>query len=179
MKVFIVTLAVVILYTFTIVFNQDYRQAQRATIGVKYVCEELSATGSLFYDVEQFGDGLTVYNTEQSMVAIRDQITHLISFDSVRNPIPGSYWTDQMNYIVYFYDDLLERKIYINGDLSSSEDFTYPYSHLDLWTNYNYIVNDPVVIVTINAGIPKYRYPFLNEIPDIVRSSSHVLDDRQ
>jgi len=35
MKVFIVTLAVVILYTFTIVFNQDYRQAQRATIGVK------------------------------------------------------------------------------------------------------------------------------------------------
>ena len=134
MKVFIITLAVVVLYTFTIVFTQDYRQAQRNSYRVKYVCEELSATAATFYDREQYAEGYTVFDTGQGIRAIEDQLTKLLSVDHSGNPIPGSYWSDALHYRVYFYDDLFERKEYTDGSLTGTDSFSYPYSHTDEWT---------------------------------------------
>ena len=57
MKIFIITVAVVIVYSFTMVFAQDYRQAQRNSYRLKYVCEELSATGASFYNLEDYSKG--------------------------------------------------------------------------------------------------------------------------
>jgi len=177
-KVFIITLAVVILYTFTIIFTQDYRQAQRNSYRVKYVCEELSASGATFYDRQWYAEGYTVFNTEQGMRAIEDQLFSLLSVDGGGNPVPGSYWSDALHYMVYFYDDLLERKEYTDGNLTGSDFFSYPYSHNDKWTGYNTIVTCPTVIVTINASIGKFRLDFLDSLPDIIRSASHEWENR-
>ena len=61
MKIFIITVAVLIVYSFTMVFAQDFRQAQRNSYRLKYVCEELSATAASFYDLEDYSEGYTIF----------------------------------------------------------------------------------------------------------------------
>lgn len=95
-------------YTFTITFTQNYREAQRNSYRLKYACEELSASAATFYDMEQYSEGYTVFDTGQGIKVIEDQITNLLSVDGNRNPLPDSYWTGTLHYMVYFYDDSLE-----------------------------------------------------------------------
>ena len=178
MKIFIVTVAVVILYTFTLVFTEDYRQAQRVSYRLKYVCEELSATGASFYDQEKYGEGYTVFNTDEGIKAIKDQITKLLSVDSDLAPVSNSYWSKNMEYKVYFYDDSGICKVFYNGDLEREEPFSYGSEHKDDWTSYNEVIGDPTVVVTINAGPGRFRIKILDPIPDIIRSSSHEWEER-
>jgi len=177
-KIFITALAVIVLYTFTITFTQDYRQAQRNSYRLKYACEELSATAATFYDVEQYSEGYTVFDTDQSIKAIKDQIINLLSVDENGNPLSGSYWTGTLHYMVYFYDDSLVMKVYTDGEFISSKSFLYPYSHKDHWTKYNAIITSPIVVVTINAGAPRFRLKLFSNLPDVIRSVSHVWENR-
>lgn len=178
MKVFIVTVAVVILYSFIVVFAQDYRQAQRVSYRLKYACEELSSTGASFYDQEKFGEGYTVFNTEEGIKAIKDQLTNLLSIDSNLAPVSNSYWSKNMNYKVYFYDDSGICKVYTNGSLAREESFSYGQLHKDDWASYDAVISDPTVVVTINAGPGRFRLKILDPLPDIIRSSSLEWEER-
>ncbi len=178
MKIFIITLAVIVLYTFTITFTQDYRQSQRNSYRLKYACEELSASAATFYDMEHYSKGYTVFDTGQGIRAIEDQIITLLSVDGDGNPIPDSYWTGALHYMVYFYDDSLVMKVYTDGVFTSSKSFSYPYSHKDQWTNYNAIITSPTVVVTINAGASRFRLKLFDNLPDVIRSASHEWEDR-
>ena len=177
MKIFITALAVIVLYSFTITFTQDYRQAQRNSYRVKYACEELSASAATFYDREQYSEGYTVFDTDQGIKAIEDQITDLLSVDRNGNPISDSYWTDTLHYMVYFYYDSLDMKVYTDGVLTSTNSFSYPYSHKNQWTNYDAIITSPTVVVTINSGVGRFRLKLLGNLPDVIRSASHVWEN--
>ena len=178
MKIFIVTIAVVILYSFTLVFTEDYRQAQRVSYRLKYVCEELSATGASFYDQEKYGEGYTIFNTDEGIKAIKDQITKLLSVDSDLAPVSNSYWSKNIEYKVYFYDDSGIFKVFYNGNLEREEPFSYGSEHKDDWTSYNEVIGDPTVVVTINAGPGRFRIKILDPILDMIRSSSHEWEER-
>ncbi|MBC8390352.1 MAG: hypothetical protein H8E13_20180 [Actinobacteria bacterium] len=178
MKIFIITVAVVIVYSFTMVFAQDYRQAQRNSYRLKYVCEELSATGAAFYDLEDYSEGYTIFNTEEGISAIKEQITNLLSVDGGLTPVDNSYWLEPIKYKVYFYDDSEVCKVYSDGSFERKEAFTYGNTHEDDWTVYNKVISDPTVVVSINAGPARFRVKFLDAIPDIIRSSSHEWEGR-
>ncbi len=178
MKILIITVAVVILYSFSIVFSQDYRQAQRNSYRLKYVCEELSSTGASFYDLEDYSEGYTIFNTEEGIKAIEEQLTNLLSVDSSMTPIENSYWSKNIKYMVYFYDDSGICKVYANGSLEREEAFSYGNKHLDDWTRYNTVISDPTVVVSINAGPASFRLRFLDKLPDIIRSASHEWEGR-
>lgn len=173
MKIFIITVAVVILYSFTVVFGQDYRQAQRNSYRLKYVCEELSCTGASFYDRGQYSEGYTVFNTGEGIKAVEDQLPNLLSVDGSLTPASNSYWSKNIKYKVYFYDDSGICKVYTNGNPDREEVFTYGDTHTDDWTSYNTVISDPTVVVTINAGPGRLRLKILDPLPDIIRSSSH------
>jgi len=177
-KIFIITVAVVILYSFTVVFTQDYRQAQRNSYRLKYVCEELSAAGASFFDREEYSEGYTIFDTEEGIRAIGDQLTSLLSVESSMTPAANSYWSKNMQYKVYFYDDSGICKIYTNGSLEKEEVFAYGDLHKDDWTPYDTVISDPTVVVTINAGPGRFRLKFLDPLPDIIRSSSHEWEGR-
>lgn len=168
----------IVLYSFTITFTQDYRQTQRNSYWLKYACEELSATAATFYDKEQYSEGYTVFDTEQGIRAIKDQITNLLSVNGNGNPIPESYWTDTLHYMVYFYDDLQIMNVYTDGEFSSSKSFSYPFSHIDWWTDYNTVITSPTVVITINAGAPRFRLKLFGNLPNIIRSASHIWKNR-
>jgi hypothetical protein len=178
MKIFIITVAVVIVYSFTMVFAQDYRQAQRNSYRLKYVCEELSATGAAFYDLEDYSEGYTIFNTEEGIKAIKDQLINLLSVDSSLTPIDNSYWLEPIKYKVYFYDDSGVCKVYSNGSFEREKAFMYGSTHEDDLTAYNTVIFDPTVVVSINAGSARFRVKFLDVIPDIIRSSSHEWEGR-
>jgi hypothetical protein len=178
MKIFIITVAVVIVYSFTMVFAQDYRQAQRNSYRLKYVCEELSATGAAFYDLEDYSEGYTIFNSEEGIRAIKEQITSLLSVDSSLTPVDNSYWLEPIKYMVYFYDDSGVCKVYSNGSFEREEAFMYGSTHKDDWTAYNTVISDPTIIVSINAGPARFRVKFLDLLPDIIRSSSHEWEGR-
>ncbi len=173
MKVFIVTVAVVILYSFIVVFALDYRQAQINSYRLKYACEELSSTGASFYDQEKFGEGYTVFNTEEGINAIKEQMVSLLSIDSDLTPLDNSYWSKKMEYKVYFYDDSGICKVYTNGSPDKEESFSYGQLHKDDWTSYAAVISDPTVVVTINSGPGRFRLKILDPLPDTIRSSSH------
>ena len=80
--------------------------------------------------------------------------------------------------MVYFYDDSLEKKEYTDGSLTGTDFFSYPYSHNDSQNAYNAIITCPTVIVAINAGVGKFRMVFLDNLPDVIRSTSHEWEDR-
>jgi len=172
-KIFIITVAVVILYSFAVIFTQDYRQTQRNSYRLKYVCEELSATGASFFDREEYSEGYTVFDTEEGIKAIREQLTSLLSVDSSMTPVANSYWSKNIEYKIYFYDDLGVCKVYDNVSLDREEAFTYGDLHEDDWTPYNTVISDPTVVVTINAGPGRLRLKFMDPLPDIIRSASH------
>jgi hypothetical protein len=178
MKIFIITVAVVIAYSFTMVFAQDYRQAQRNSYRLKYVCEELSATGAAFYDLEDYSEGYTIFNTEEGIKAIKDQLTNLLSVDGSLIPVDNSYWLEPIKYMVYFYDDSGICKVYSNGSFEREEAFIYGSTHEDDWTEYNTVISDSTVVVSINAGPARFRVKFLDLLPDIIRSSSHEWEGR-
>lgn len=178
MKIFIITVAVVILYSFTVVFSQDYRQALVNSYRLKYVCEELSATGASFFDREEYSDGYTIFKTDEGINAIKDQLTSLLSVDGSMTPVENSYWSKNIEYKVYFYDDSGICKVYTNGSFDREEAFTYGDLHKDDWTSYNTVISKPTVIVTIDAGPARFRLKFLDPLPDIIRSSSHEWEDR-
>ena len=167
MKIFIITVAVLIVYSFTMVFAQDFRQAQRNSYRLKYVCEELSATAASFYDLEDYSEGYTIFNTEEGINAIKEQITSLLFVDSSSTPVDNSYWSKQMKYKVYFYDDSGICKVYFNGSFEREEAFTYGSVHEDDWISYNTVISDPTVVVSINAGPARFRVKFLDVIPDL------------
>jgi len=177
-KIFIITVAVIILYSFTVTFTQDYRQAQRNSYRLKYVCEELSATGASFYDLEEYSDGYTIFNTGEGIRAIKEQISSLLLVDGSMDPVENSYWSKDIEYKVYFYDDSGIYKVYSNGSFEREESFTYGDMHEDDWTSYNTVISDPTVVVTINAGPGRFRLKFLDPLPDIVRSASHEWEGR-
>jgi len=177
-KIFIITVAVVILYSFTVVFTQDYRQAQRNSYRLKYVCEELSATGASFFDREEYSEGYTVFDSEEGIKAIRGQLTSLLSVDSSMAPVANSYWSKNIEYKVYFYDDSGVCKVYSNESLEREETFTYGDLHKDDWTLYNTVISDPTVVVTINAGPGRFRLKFLDPLPDIIRGASHEWEEK-
>ena len=147
--------------------------AQVNSYRLKYMCEELSATGASFFDREEYSDGYTIFKTDEGINAIKDQLTNLLSVDSSMTPVANSYWSKNIEYKVYFYDDSGICKVYTNGSPDREEAFNYGDLHKDDWTSYNTVISDPTVVVTIDAGPGRFRLKFLDSLPDIIRSSSH------
>ena len=157
MKELLIGLAVTIVYTIIMVFSQDYSLAQQQYFKLKYVCEEVSASASLFYERSEYAVGRKIFDQVEGREVIDNQIQTLLRLDDSFNPLPNSYYTDRVSYEAYFFDD---------------SNTIYPEVFTDPDTFYTRTIGDPTVIVTINAGEPRYRLTFI-DAPDMVLSSSH------
>lgn len=163
MKAFIVGAAALILSLFCYAFNTDFNLNKHANNELRFVCEEASAAGTLFLEMNQFSTGRIVFNREESLRAIEAVIISMLKLDVNMNPTSESYWQEQISYNAYFYDD---------------SNTTYPYLFTDPETGFVYLVKKPTVIVTINAGKARYSLQFLKNGPDNIRSAAHAWEGR-
>lgn len=142
---------------------QDYRLNNYYFKELKYICEEASASGSLFLNNSEYSNGRIVFNQTECDKAIRAQIINLLRLDDSMIPKSNSYWTDTIKYKVYYFDD---------------SNTSYPYLFKDDDTFFTQVITDPTVIVTINAGKARYRIPLFKNTENFIRSAAHELKER-
>lgn len=162
MKQFIITTAMVILWTISTIFNQDFNMLQERFFDLKYICEDAAADASLFYDTEEYSLGRKVFNQAEGIKAIENQIKNSMHLDNNFNPLNNSYWTEKVTYKAYFYDD---------------SNTVYPYLFKDEDTMFAKAITSPTVIVTINAGQGRFRLPFIPRY-EMIRSSAYEWKER-
>jgi len=161
MKPFLMGIATLIFSLTFYLFIHDYNGNKLANNELRIVCEEASVAGSLFIDLEKYSEGQIVFDQGQGDAAIRDIIIESLKLDESLSPKMNSYWRSPIKYEVYYFDD-------------SNTNFPY-YSFKDelIEKDIEIIIKEPQVIVTINAGNGRYTLPFLRNLSDNIRSSSH------
>jgi hypothetical protein len=165
MKEFIITVAVLIIYAIITVFGQDFNMDMRQNFDLKYAADECSASASLFYDPVAYSEGKIIFEQDKCKQAIDNQMQSILKLDTSFNPLPGSYYQDQITYKVYYYD-------------YSNTDFSVPQVHKDKDTGYTVPITSPTVVITINSGRSRYRLTLFNNIASTVRSGSHTWQER-
>lgn len=163
MKPFLMGIATLIFSLTFYLFIHDYNGNKLANNELRIVCEEASVAGSLFIDLEKYSEGQIVFDQGQGDAAIRDIIIESLKLDESLSPKANSYWSDPIRYEVYYFDD-------------SNTTFEPPYRSFKdglIEEDIEIIIKEPQVIVTINAGKGRYTLPFLRNLGDNIRSSSH------
>lgn len=159
MKSVIIGFATLLISIFVTLSANNLKTYQRYNYDLRFVCEELSATGSLYIDMQAYAEGRLVFNRTEADKAIREQLKELLNTDDALVPTAGSYWQDPIVLKVYYFDDS-------NTDYMSTR-FTDPD------TGYSQIILHPTVIVTINAGRGRFFFPLVNA--PAIRSAAHEL----
>ena len=158
MKSVVIGVGTIILSVFVFLSVSDLKIYQREHQDLKSVCEELSATGALYVDMNAYAEGNMVFNHDDATLAIQEQLKSLLSTDDSFTPLPNSYWRDDIDYKIYFWDD------------SNS---TFPCLFTDPDTGYTVTLSNPAVIVTINAGSGRFHFPEISGAGNAVRTASH------
>jgi len=162
MKPFIFAMALTILYTTFSIYQHDHNAFIRQQEQLKYVADESSASASLFYDTTEYSEGRKVFNRTEGIKALEDILKRNLKLDDFFIPLPNTYWREKIEYKVYFYDE---------------SNTTFPFVFTDPTTSYVKTLTEPTVIITVDAGKPRYRLSFLNPV-NTVRSSAYEYETR-
>lgn len=162
MKPFLFTLAMLMVFAIFLTYQTDNNTYTRQLEKLKYVADECSAAAGLLYDEEAFSRGITVYNQEEGKKIIKCLIKENLELKDEHTPSKSSYWKDDINYEIIFFD---------NSNTS------FPYSYTDSQKRFTKLISEPTVIVEINAGKPSFRLEFL-ESKDAIRSSAYEYLER-
>lgn len=164
MKTLIVTIAITLLYAGFLVYQQDNNRYLRELEILKHAADEASASASLYYDAAMFAEGDKIFNQAEGRKAIEFILRSYLNLDEYLMPLDNTYWQDRVTYNVYFIDQK-----YLD---QYDEDANFPYLFRDELTGYVKTITEPTVIVTVNAGRPRYRLSFLSP-NDAIRSSCY------
>lgn len=144
MIVIIIGLAITILSTMGLVDHQDHNFHQIYKNQIKFIAEEAASAAAQFYDVEAYSNGYKIFNKAEGEKAAIYIIKNLMNLDNNFNPVGNNYWQDKINIEIQFWDD---------SNLDTLESTPLIYSS----GNHHVIINQPTVIVKIDAGKPRYR----------------------
>ena len=170
MKSFLMGVASFLFAMYFFLFLHDYNLNKYYLDELKFTCEEASAAGSLFISWEDYGDGIIVFNYEESEKAIYSVIAEMLKLDLDINNFNmkrknNSYWKDDnIEVNIVFYDEHEFSNSGVNPPKIGKR-FSIP----DERTG----ITEPSIIVEINAGKANYRLKYLNT-NDNIRSSIHT-----
>lgn len=172
MKPLIAGISLIIIILIMLVFQADNYNYRLQSNFLKFCADEASNSASLFYDEDKFRSGQKIFNEEEGIKSIENVIKNYLKTDNTLSPLKESYWTDNISYTAYFFNDNLLCSVYENGIKTDSFNFTYPYLYDDIQLHYKKSVAKASVIVTINAGKVRYRLNFSSK-PICIRSSGY------
>lgn len=172
MKQLIFGLAIIILWTGFSIFQIDNNRFLRYQEDLKYQANECSNTAALYYDTDQFGEGKKVFDRTRANNAIEEIIKLNMKLDNNLEPNTNSYWTEAIEYYVYYFDDSGITRTYKNKVLEKQAAFSYGSLFTEPLTGYKKLITEPTAIVTINAGKAYYRLSFI-DTGDVIRTSAY------
>ncbi|MGD9679239.1 MAG: hypothetical protein AB7V16_12935 [Vulcanibacillus sp.] len=157
MKSLIVGVALILLYTIFIIYQDDSNTYQRELERLKQVADECASSGALYFYENQYSEGYKVINQTETINAIEYILKYNLKLDDNFNPLSISYWKEHITYNAYFFDD---------------SNTSFPFLYTDPYTGGQKLITEPSVVVIINAGYGDFRLSFL-DLNDSIRSSSY------
>jgi len=161
MKPLIFALAITILFVGFTIYQQDHNRYIRELENLKYVADECSASGVLYFIETEYSEGRMIFNQPESKKVIEYILKHALHLDDYFYP-QDAYWTDRIEYEAYFFDE---------------SNISFPYLYTDSETAFTKAIFYPTVVVKINAGRPRYRLSFL-PAQDVIRISAYEHKER-
>lgn len=156
MKSYIMGFAIFLISMSFTIFQQDYNLHQQHLYSLKFTAEEAAAAAAQYLELNQYKNGRLVFNQAEGTKAAEYIIKQQLKLDDNFAPLFGSYWHDQVQYKIEYFDD------------SNS---TFPFLYTHEMTQISITIAEPTVVVTIDAGKPQYRM-FANP-PNAIRVASH------
>lgn len=156
MKVFIISVVMVIICLTFEVYQQDYDLHQRHLYDLKYYAEEAAAAAAQYYDHQEYSTGNFIFNQAEGIKAAEYVMKKDLNLNDDFSQKAGNYWRDTVTYTIQFYDD---------DDI--------PATYTDPIINYSVQITQPTVVVAINCGQARYRVPFIQLIPTSRRIAAH------
>lgn len=157
MKPLIICVAMTILLLFFSIYQQDLNTLIRQQNSLKYIADECANSASLYYDIDNYSEGLKVFDQANGIIAIEYLLKRNLHLSEGFIASENSYWKNTIEYEVYFFD-------YSNS--------RFPIMFRSRETGYEKLLIEPTVIVEIKAEVDKFR---LNDfrINEIIRCSAY------
>lgn len=178
MKPLLAGLALVILYTMFLVFQADNNLYLLKVNEVKETADDCSEAASLYYDKNEYLTGNKYFNQSKGNEVIRYLIEKNLRLDNSLNPLENTYWQDTFHYYVAYIDDSGYVTSYHNTTLIEKKPFAFGTLYEDKIADYNKVISEPVIIVTIDAGEGRFRMKLLeHQHIQAIRSSAYEYID--
>lgn len=174
MKSFLMTIGSLILMLTIWYFSSCFSSFNQHNEKLRFVAEEAAIAGTLYEKVDEFSQGVTIFNDVESLAAVKDVVCRNMDLDSSMDPRSGSYWTNTVSITAYILDDQSCR-VYKDGVLINEITFAYPYLLTVEDTGYSHAIARPAVCVSIDAGNRLIGGGFLRVDPHMRRSGAYEI----
>ncbi len=149
--------------------NDEYLITQKR---YKAVVTDAADAAALYYDKESFADGVKVFYKTSGNQAVLDVLKSGLNLDGNLSGGISFLLQNTHDYYVYYFDGDGTYSKYENGVLLQTNSITYPHTFKEDLTGYEKIVEEPTVIVTVDAGAFNFREGFITD-PQIIRTSGY------
>lgn len=172
MKTFIIGLALTLVLSTAMIFKMDNDEFQLTQERYKTIANNAADAASLYYNKEQFSNGIKVFNKTSGNQAAKDVILKGLSLNDERKGGITKYALGKHDYYIYFFDETGVLSKYKNGIFLSSEDIVFPFTFEESLTGYKTQVTEPTVLITIVAGKFDFRESFIHD-QELIRTSGY------
>jgi hypothetical protein len=176
-KVFITTIGTLILAATIWVLTTTMYQYNEQSDKMRWVADQAAAAGALYLDEAAAQEGMNAFVDAESLQAIKNVVCSNLHLDNNANPDTGAYVQRHVVVTAYLLDDQ-NCRVYRDGVLIDSYNFSYPYLLTVADTGYSHAVGHPSVVVTIDAGTRHIGGGFLQFDPVLKRSGAYEWMDK-
>lgn len=177
MKVFIFSMAVIIVFSMFMVFQADNDSFLRDQQYLKSVADDCSNAAALYYDQDKFSEGVKVFNKDEGNKAVLYVLKNNLHLNNDLTTEDDSLQT-AFRHFTYYFDGDGTMTTYEGDMLAGQETFSFPYRFREERTGYEQVVYEPMVIVTIDAGKFNYRLSAVSD-PELIRTSGYEYQESQ
>lgn len=177
MKVFIFSMAIVIIFSIFMIFQADNDGFLREQQYLKSVADDCSNAAALYYDQEMYADGVKVFNKAEGNTAILYVLKNNLHLNSDLTSEDDALQA-AFRYYTYYFDGDGTMTTYEGDTLASQDTFSFPYQFREERTGYEQMVYEATVIVTIDAGEFNYRLATVSD-PELIRTSGYEYHESQ
>lgn len=180
MKNLIITVAILVLLLIFTVFQSDINLMSREQMSLKDATEEIANTAALQFDKERYGEGIIVFDDVKANAAALQVLKDTVGVNNDFTP-NNDYYTDSVQFYMYYFDDNLEGRKYYNGTGAGAFEFQYgdtvsSVCDITTITGEDFVVSRPCVVCIVNAGSPEMNVDSLEGQGRIMKMSVYEWD---
>lgn len=158
MKNLVITFALLILCSAILLCQLDVNQMERMSLKVKYTADRMASAASLKTRAESYGLGMIEFSCDEGNDLALAMLMGNLGCDSSYFPSRNDYFTEQARVDMYYFDDTMTARHYVNGVFADSFRFYYGAragEYVPQFAGSSDVIEKPVVICVLDAGAPR------------------------